>query len=222
MLAILWKPSDVNSLSWTLWTKGAHCKREGSILNSKLVVSWEHIAGLETKQRKEIECLMGCKLSLMYLLKQRAVKEREAERPCFVLRWCSGALRSVIRFSCDWQCPGEAVLERNRELPQDWEERGEEWKMGCLTTRSSPEAILMHLRSVCVHTQLFYTGSSLRSTAFILGKTLCLGSDVNCCSKSRALLCWYKLHIYLWGDLGFRFSLGKWCQRYSSKSNYGC
>lgn len=42
-------------------------------------------AGLDTKQRKEIEYVMECKHPEMCFLKTNAVEEREAERPCFVL-----------------------------------------------------------------------------------------------------------------------------------------
>lgn len=85
--------------------------------------------------------------------------------------------------------------------------------MGCLTTRSSPEAILAQFGTVCVCEQLFCAGSSLRSTAFTLGKILCPGIHVNYYSTSKLIQA-----APSQGDLAGMVSLGKQLQHYLLKA----
>lgn len=112
---------------------------------------------------------MGCKLSRMYFKKKKKCCQRVGSREtllCSVMIFCGSEKCHIVIvwLIVPWEKHCWKKYQRNFSGLGG---RGE-WKMGCLTTRSSPEAILIRLRSV--RAQLFYAGSSLWSIAFILWK----------------------------------------------------
>lgn len=144
---------------------------------------------------------MGCKLSQMYFLKQSAVKSGKQRG----LAWfCNDILGlwEVSYNSCVIDCAlGEALLEKKNQRNFSGLGRevggGEDKKMGCLTTRPSPEAILTQLRSVCVCVcTAFLCWQHSEKHSFHPCENTVSGNWCKLLQQKQALFCWYRLHLH--------------------------
>lgn len=174
-------------------------------------------AGLDTKQRKELEYLTGCKLPQLWLLKQSAVKEWEAERPCFVLWWYFGVsvkCHTVVLgwFTLSWE---RHCWIKSREISQGCGER-ERVKNGLLDYQLFSRAMLTECRSVCVCAARLCWQQPEKRYLPALWK-LCLGADIHYYSKSTVELI---QGASAQGDAVGLVSLRNWLQHNSLESSH--
>lgn len=122
-LAILWKTCEMNSLCYHIICsergkpKMLIAKGKGAFSGQSWWYLWI-LTGLETKQRKEIECLMGCKLSQMFFSKTKSCQRMGSREPLLCCVMVFGLWEVTCSSSVIDCALGEALMNKPRNFSQ--------------------------------------------------------------------------------------------------------